>query len=399
MRNFIIFTLVLFFLAALLRIDFFFTIFYLFIGVYVVSRIWTRQSLRRLVVYRTLPERAFLSERLTVTIHFTNGSRLPVPWLMVTESFSSVLSSPPFFRRVISLGSHSQTDLQYELVARRRGYYQIGPTRVETGDLLGINRSTSGLVDANHLIVYPKIVPIVQLKLPTHSPQVVLPTSIPLFKDPNRLIGVTGYLPGDNPRHIHWPATASQGQVMVKKFETAIARDNAIFINLNRTAYGRPGQAGVAIELAIVTAASLANHMINREELPVGLFATGFDPLSGQMQRFRLSPNKGRNHLMQILEVLARIESQDEDQDFPRQIQHEALHRSWGTTITVITCTESELLLQTLLMLKRSGFQLALVLVQPAAYVYPPTRWAEGTGIPVYRITREKDIERCLPSV
>jgi uncharacterized protein (DUF58 family) len=398
MRHFIVFTLVLFILAALLRIEFFFTIFYLFIGVYVVSRIWTKQSLRRLMVYRTLPERAFLSERLTVTIHLINGSRLPVPWLMINESFSSVLSSPPFFRQVISLGSRDQIQLEYELVARRRGYYQIGPTRVDTGDLLGINRGTSGLIEANHLIVYPKIVPIVQLKLPTHSPQVVLPSSIPLFKDPDRLIGVKGYVPGDNPRHIHWPATASQGQVVVKKFETAIARDNAIFINLNQTAYGRPGQASVAIELAVVTAASLANHMISREELPVGLFATGFDPLSGQVQRFRLPPNKGRGHLMQMLEVLARIEGQDQDQNFPQQIQHEAVHRSWGTTITVITCTESEPLLQTLLMLKRSGFQVALVLVQPAAYVYPPTRWTKGTGIPTCRITREKDIERCLPS-
>ena len=155
----------------------------------------------------------------------------------------------------------------------------------------------------------------------------------------------------------------------------------------------------MAIELAIVTAASLANHMINHEKLPVGLFTTGFDPLTGKLQRFRLPPDRGRSHLMQILEVLARIESQDEDEDFSRQVQHEAVHRSWGTTITVITCTESELLMQTLLMLKRSGFQVALVLVQPAAYFYPPARWAQGTGIPVYRITREKDIERCLPSV
>lgn len=96
MGNFIVFILILFVLAALLRIDFFFTIVYLLIGVYIVTRFWTRRMLTRLTFKRRLPERAFLGEAITVTLTLENLSILPVPWLLLNDSFSPVLSTPPF---------------------------------------------------------------------------------------------------------------------------------------------------------------------------------------------------------------------------------------------------------------------------------------------------------------
>jgi uncharacterized protein (DUF58 family) len=232
--------------------------------------------------------------------------------------------------------------------------------------------------------------------LPTYSPQVILPTPIPLFRDSTRVIGVKNYISGDNPRHIHWPATAATGRLLVKQFQTAIAREATLFLNLTLADYGRPGQAGVAIELAIVVAASLANHIIMLEELPVGLITTAHDPLTGQTQQFRLSPSKGQAHLMQVLEVLARVEGLDEA-GFLTHLRQEAVHLAWGATVVIITSTESDELLKTLLLLKRSGFQVTLVLVQPAAYSYTDEALSQGLGIPIFKIRREQDIEAWLP--
>lgn len=397
MGNFILFILVLFALAALLKIDFFFTILYLFIGVYLVARIWSRRALKNLRITRHMEQRVFLGERITITLKAQNLSRLPVPWLLINDSFSTVLSTPPFFRQIITLGSRATQILPYDLVARRRGYYQIGPMTLETGDLLGINRRLQGQIEADYLIVYPKILPITRLGLPTYSPQVILPTPMPLFHDANRITGVRNYVQGDNPRHIHWPATAATGQLLVKQFQTAIARDNVMFLNLDRADYGRPGQASVAIELAIVVAASLANHMLMFEALPVGLTTTGFDPLTKSRQTFRLRPDKGRRHLMQILEVLARVEGSD-DVTFLKSLQQEAIHLSWGSTLIIITSTQSPELFSTALLLKRSGFQVTLVMVQPAAYIYPQLKRVEELGIQTFQIKREKDIEAWLPA-
>jgi len=179
MRNFIVFILILFALAALLRIDFFFTILYLFIGIYSVTRIWSRRVLKNLKINRAFEQRVFLGEQITVSLKLENLGRLPIPWLMLNDTFSTVLSSPPFFREIITLGSRAKQTLRYSLNARRRGFYQIGPLLLETGDLLGIYRSISSQFKSDYLIVYPKILPIAQLGLPTHSPQVVLQTTIP----------------------------------------------------------------------------------------------------------------------------------------------------------------------------------------------------------------------------
>jgi uncharacterized protein (DUF58 family) len=395
MGNFVVFILILFALAALLRVDFFFTILYLFAGVYFLSRLWSRQVFKKLKISRTLPERAFLGEQVPVALKLENLSHLPIPWLMVNETFSAVLSSPPFFREVITLAGKTTYTIHYTLHARRRGYYEIGPLSLETGDFLAINRRLTRQFEPNHLIIYPKILPISELGLPTHSPQVILQTPVPLFRDTTRIIGVRDYIPGDNPRHIHWPATAVSGRLSVKQFQTAIARDNSIFLNLERADYGRPGQASVAIELAIVVTASLAHHMLTFEDLPVGLNTIAVDPLSNSQQTFRIAPNKGQGHLMQILEVLARIEG-TEGVSFPKSLREESIHLPWGTTLIVITSVESEELLDNLLLLKRSGFHVTLILVQPASYLYPQTERIQELGVPLFKITREKDIETWL---
>lgn len=399
MGNFIIFILTLFALAALLRIEFFFTVLYLFVGIYLVSQIWSRRMLRHLQVERSLERRAFLGDRVTVTLRLKNLSRLPIPWLLFNEVLPINLSTPPFFRQVITLGGQGSHTAGYTLSARKRGYYQIGPLKLQTGDLLGIKRELSGNFEADYLIVYPKVVSISELGLPTHSPQVILPTTVPLFQDPNRLIGVRDYTQGDNPRHIHWPATAATGQTLVKQFQPAIARDNAIFLNLNRADYARQGYPDPVIELAITVAASLANHMIVFEKLPVGLITTAIDPLLESRQRFNLPPRKGREQLMQILEVLARVQTNRDEEDlFLNQIRQEAVHLSWGTTTVIITSHESDALAQTLLLLKRSGFQVTLILVQPVeGRRLPRMDQVQELGIPVFRIRRYKEVEVWQP--
>jgi uncharacterized protein (DUF58 family) len=390
--GFIIFILALFALAALLRIDFFFSILYLFVGVYLAVHFWSRRVLKQIRISRSLTQRAFLGDHVSVVLTVENLSRLPIPWLLLNESLPVALTSPPFRQEVITLGGRASYQLQYTLLARQRGYYLVGPLLLQSGDLLGFRRQLTSSFESDYLIIYPKIIPIAQLGLPTHSPQVTLPTPVPLFQDPARITGVQPYHPGDNPRHIHWTASAAAGQVLVKQFQPAIARDNAIFLNLDRTDYARYGYPDSAIELAITVAASLASHMLGFEKLPVGLATTAFDPLSQERRSFYLPPRKGRDQLIQILEVLARVQAATDIQ-FLDRLRREAVHLSWGTTLMVITSGESEELLETLVLLKKSGLQPTLALVQPPGRLQTRLERIQNLNLPVYRIQREKEIE------
>jgi len=391
MPNVVFFLLILFIIATVLRVDFFFTIVYLFSAVYLLSRFWTRRSVDRLRIERRFTDHAFLGDQVAVDVTIYNAGWLPLPWLEAHESLPVELSAPPFHREVFSLGPHERQRLHYTLTCRRRGYYPIGSLTLRTGDLLGIGPHSLVQAAPDHLTVYPRVVPLQQLGLPTSSPLVALPARSPLFEDPARVMGVRDYQRGDSPRRIHWTATASAGRVLVKQYQPAIARETLICLDLTRDGYGQR-QRYTATELAIIVAASIASHIVVREGLPVGLNTEAWDPLLDDRARHFLPPRSERAHLMSLLEVLARVQIVSAT-PFVELLRRESVNLSWGATLAIITGRESEALFDTLVYLRRAGFAVALILVQPAR---PSPELQERTGllgVPVHRVWTERDLE------
>ena len=390
MRRFVPFIGILFVIAAVLRIDFFFTIAYLFFGVYLLSRLWMQRATKQLSVERRFADHAFFGDRVAVDLRLRNTGWLPIPWLYVHDSLPVQLAAPPFFRRVVGLGPHQSKDLNYELECHKRGYYAVGPTAVQSGDLLDVAHPQPGQVDAVNLVVYPKIVPIEKLGLPTHSPLAVLPARSPLFRDPTCVIGVRDYQWGDSPRRIHWTATASAGRLLVKRYRPAIARETLICLDLDQQNYGQR-QRYDATELAIVVAASLANHIIVKEGLPVGLTTQAWDPLVEQQVHIFRPPRSQRASLITLLEVLARVQITSET-SLSNLLRRATMSLSWGSTLCVITGRETTDLLDNLVYLRRAGFAISLILVQPALPSPELRKRADSLRVPVYRIWTEADL-------
>jgi uncharacterized protein (DUF58 family) len=391
MRNFLPFLLILFVVAAFLRIDFFFTIVYLLFAVYLLSRLWMQRATRYLKAKRRFTDRAFCGEQVTVDLMIHNAGLLPIPWLELHESLPVTLAAPPFHREVISLGIHERHHFQYNLTCRKRGYYVVGPLMMQAGDLLGVTPVKELKEEPEHIIVYPRVVSLHQLGLPTHSPLAALPDRTPLFEDPARIMGVRDYQRGDSLRRIHWTATASARRLLVKRYQPAIARETLICLNLNQDDYSQRRRY-TATELAIVAAASVANHVITHEKLPAGLVTEALDPLSETTTRFHLPPRRERTHLMNLLEVLARAQVTPTT-PFAEMLRQESVNLAWGATILAITGQENEALFDTLAYLKRTGFAVALLLVQPMPPSVELQKRADLLNLPVYRIWQERDLE------
>lgn len=391
MRNFLLFLLFLFLIAAALRIEFYFNLLYLLFGVYFFSRFWMRRTLEKIRIERRFVARAFLGEEVAVEVEVENKDWLPIPWLELDEPLPVQLSMPPFFRQALSLRGHEKRTLRYNLSCRQRGYYPLGGMKVRTGDLLGFLDNQDGIIKPNHLIVYPKVVPLTQLGLPTRSPLVALPARTPLFEDPSRIRGIRDYQRGDSPRRIHWTASASSRRLLVKQYEPAIARETFICLDLNEEHYRRRRNY-TATELAIVVAASLANHIVIEEQLPVGLATYAKDLLINEERHILLPPRRERSHLMQILEVLARVQITT-NAPFAERLRQESMRLSWGTTLTIITGNLSQSLLETLLYLRRSGFAVALILILPEQPSAELQKHSALLKVPIYQVWDEKILD------
>ena len=380
----------LFLIAAVLRIDFFFYILYLFFGFYFFSRLWTEKAIKNLVFSREYSGRSFLGERVTVRLRIRNQGLLPVPWLRVHESVPIHLRSPSFFLRVLSLLPHEEKSFTYELNCRRRGFYRLGPLMLSSGDLFGIRTSQRRLETDDAVMVYPRIVPLSDIGLPSQTPFGQIRAKQHIFEDPSRMVGVREYQSGDSIRHIHWKASATTGALQIKRFEPAISIEAQIFLNLNRSEYST-NRAETASELAIVTAASIANHLTEKRQT-IGLSCNGIDPLMGDGHLVALPPHRGRDQLMRILDILARIQL-GEGASFNEVLRRARLQLTWGGTAIIISAHASEALFDIMVLMKRSGFHVTLVLVDPQRPFVNTRDRARQIGIRAYQVWQEKDLD------
>ncbi len=187
MQRLLLFLLFVFLIAAVLRVDFYFTIAYLFFGVYLLARLWVRRGLKDVRVERRFIDRAFHGDRLPVRLSISNTGRLPVTWLHARESIPVSLRQTTPRHQVFSLDPGERRDIDYALYCSKRGVFSIGPTRIQTGDALGLIKPENVEAPPDRLIVYPKVVPLQRLGLPTRSPLATLPAPLPLFEDPARV--------------------------------------------------------------------------------------------------------------------------------------------------------------------------------------------------------------------
>ena len=156
-----------------------------------------------------------------------------------------LLASRPV-RHAVALGARERLQLGYELQGRQRGYYEIGPLMLGTGDLFGFAQAAGRVVGAEHITVYPRVIPLARLRLQSRAPYGTVKSRGRIFADPTHVGGKPDYRPGDPLRTIDWKSSAHGSKLQVKKYDPAVALASVIFLNLPRSEYtrqfNRPGE-------------------------------------------------------------------------------------------------------------------------------------------------------------
>jgi uncharacterized protein (DUF58 family) len=405
MGDYIPFFIFLFIFAILLRDEFVFTVLYLFLGLYLIGRWTSKRAIGKLAIRRDYTTRAFIGEDVPVHLEIANLTWLPVVWLRIQDALPVELAFSGSFKRVISLGSYAKYNFDYTIQTRKRGFYQVGPFSANAGDLFGLGQSHEVSSEPGSLTVYPRIYNLPGFSLPSRSPLGTLHTMQPIFEDPTRVRGKRDYVAGDSLRRVDWKASAVTGHLQTKQFEPSIALETMIFLNVDVQDFDlRMIYEGV--ELSVILAASVANWVIARKQA-VGISTNGVDPLSGlpesaagketgNFARFQpVLARKGRNHLMLVLDVLARLEAPKvKALPFLELLRNEYLNLPWGTTLVLITPSANEELFDMLFLLRRSGLDPSLVLAGPNVQIQRIRQQAEAFHIPFTHIQSEMELSR-----
>ncbi len=250
-----------------------------------VPEIWYRYALRNLGIRQQLSQqRVFFGETTTLSISVENRKLLPLPWLEIEDEIPDQVAlltgraSPTYkVNRValvntLSLWSFQRVTRRYRLRCMARGVYTFGPANVRSGDPFGWLVCEERISARETLLVYPLIAPIETFGLPARHPFGERATPRRLLEDPLRIAGVREYVLGDDPRRIHWKATARAGALRSKIYEPS--SQYRLLILLDITTYPEPwmGLDPDIQELTITVAASMAMWALD-EGYAVGLLA------------------------------------------------------------------------------------------------------------------------------
>jgi uncharacterized protein (DUF58 family) len=390
MGPFFFFAILLIFLAAVVtQQGFIFTILYLLVSIYLISIIWTNRVNRKLEFKREFTPRAFPGEKVKVNLQLKNCSSLPLVYARLHETMPAGVSLR-IFEQVTTLKPNKVTDLYYEIFANKRGFYPLGPLTISTGDLMGFSHEKKMVWESSPLIVYPQIYSLAELGLPSHAPLGTMKYHQPVYEDLTRAVGKRDYQPGDSTRRIDWKSSAVSGKLQVRQYEAAIILETAIFLDVNIESYGTIRKFD-SIELAVSTAASLANWVILQRQR-AGLFTNSADPSHQEQGTEMLPPGKDKTHLMRILEILAGVQP-SQGESIASLINRKRIDLSWGATIVLITGSINSETFNTLLQARHAGLSIVVILCGEVSNLKELRSKAKLLGFVFYHLLHVIDLK------
>ena len=285
-----------------------------------------------------------VGSRVAVEVAVTNRGRLPIAWLLAEDLMPrwAVTSRHPSLRtegerlRVMMLMPGQTRRLRYEVICHRRGYFQIGPTVLETGDLMGLFRRYRVGAAPQFVTVLPEVGWLSGYDVGSRRPIGEIRIRDSVIEDPTRLRGIRLWQPGDPMRSVHWAATARTGSLHTKVYEPSSLAGVTLVPDLHEStnpARHEPVRGDLAVSAAATIAAAI--HEMNE---PLGLATNGRDAAErvrtegwigdhrvrdeltravsmadrdGRLRPLIVPAARGTAHLKQITRTLGRLDRTD----------------------------------------------------------------------------------------
>ncbi len=336
-----------------------------------VSRLWNRYCLNRIDFQRRFSQsRIFFGEETVYEVEINNRKLLPLPWVQIDDELPErvtllkgkaipIVSDRVVLSSIFPINLYHRVRRRFPVRCLQRGVFTFGPTVIRSGDIFGFFYKEKQIETLDHLFVYPRLVPLEKLGIPSRQFFGDIRIKRHLFRDPVLTAGVRDYIPGDSLKRIHWKSTARLGKLQTKVYEPTTTVDISLFLDVRTLKAPLWGSNYQLQELGIITAASIARHALEAG-FRVGLYVN-------QITRFtkgiiRVPHSQHPDQMIRVLEALAQIH-QIETTPIDLFIRQEAANLPWASTLVVISAQPSGDVMSALLDLKRVGRSVSLVKV------------------------------------
>jgi uncharacterized protein (DUF58 family) len=320
-------------------------------------------------------DRTLQGDELTLTLDVEGDQVERLELLIDVPAGLAVVDGSP--RVVLRLGHDQDRSVDLRLRAQRWGAYLLGGLRVRAHDRFGVLLHEQRLEPALPLKVYPHAETLRALLRPQET-QVFSGNQVARTRGEGiEFADLRPFAPGDRLRRINWRASARRGTIWVNEAHPERNADVVIF--LDTFAEARGGGRGT-LDLAVGAAGSLAERYLRNKDR-VGLVGFGgvlnwLLPATGVVQLYRIVDS------LLDTEIVLNYAWKDLDIIPARTLPPKAL-------VVALTPLIDKRSVSALLDLRRRGFDLAIVEIDPAPYVEPGKDELERLAFRLWQLRRE----------
>ncbi len=348
----------------------------LWVGIFVLSFLWTYFSLHGLSLVRlSRDDRIEAGGYLREVYEIYNNSFLYKVWLEIVD-----VSMIPFSansRVLTRIGRSEKRSFITYIQVFKRGFYKLGPTIIRSGDLLGIFQREIQIEAQQNILVTPLILDIDDLD----EPSGFLPGGKPISRKTNEITpfaaGIDEYHPGEPLNKIHWLSTARMNKLIIKEFDYDPQANVFIIVDMAADVQWDSIQELIpkkywmmdfrspreivpsSMDYLCAIAASLTNYYIHRN-YNVGLISRDQD---WQL----LAAERGERQLIKVLETLAISEGKG-DISLASVVKFQLHSLPRGSYVWLVTPRLSQEVLTTAELIRMRGMHIQIAALDERSF-------------------------------
>jgi hypothetical protein len=311
----------------------------------------------------------FEGEEIEMVEQISNKKLLPIPWLRLEAKISANLqfekqfeldiNNEQFHRSLFSLMPYQKITRRHKATAAKRGHYSLDSVAITSGDPFGFGEAHQTVNVSAEILVYPMLIPMENIPLPSHSWQGDMIVRRWIVEDPFVTAGVREYSYGDSMSTVNWKATARTGTMQVSKRDYTADHHLMIYLNFDLTEdIWMPIRDEALIERGISYAASIAQYAIS-QGIGTGFGCNSYlDRPDKKLVRIkesvRINPQNSKSHLTYLFETMAKLKM-DRSMNFNHFFEEDVNRNRNNTDILLITSFVSEKMQQHIRQLENQG--------------------------------------------
>jgi uncharacterized protein (DUF58 family) len=284
-----------------------------------------------------------------------NNSILPRPFIRL-----KLVTRLPVLNNNVMVNLHPGGTYYWQIKVDKpqRGHYKLGPLIAELSDPFGLLHVPNVLDKEADVLIYPRIVDLSAFWTGFKASSGIGENNWFSRGSGSVIFGVREYAPGDSLNRIHWRSTAHTGQLIVKEFDSDLAKKVWVILDLNRRSHTGKGLESTE-EYSITIAASVLKRYVD-----TGSYA-GLVTETDNYHVFQ--PRGGYPNLWKLQEALAVFNACGET-PFHEIVQRAAGYLDGNSIAVIITPAYDARVIESIVNIQKRGIPAVLVLIDAESF-------------------------------